>query len=122
MLATDLTLTGDAGSTQTYSLVSITDGSSIRVDPTAAAGSPKAFIVKNTNERQGKIVAKRHLVRLDRTVADAITGEAVTASVYLVLVNPTRISTSAMVKDMLTQLRNFCGVGANVDKILAGEP
>lgn len=121
MLSLDITLAGDASSSTTYSLVSVAGGNSLRADAAAPLGSPRNLQLKTSEEKQGKVGVRRHLIRLDRTQVDAVTGEVAVVSAYVVLVNPTRITTTAQLLDMVTQLKNFLST-ANLTKVLNGEP
>lgn len=119
MLSTDVTVTGDLGS-HTYSLVSIKDGNSVRSDPTAPQGEPRYLSVKHTDEKQGGVKVRRHLVRFDLNVNSA-EGETATASAYVVLVNPQRITTRAHQLHLVSLLKNFLST-TNTEKVLNGEP
>lgn len=122
MLATDLTLT-DAGGNTTYSLVSILDGRSIRRDATATMGLPKDLIISHNVEKRGELVIDRHLVRLERTVADATDpSKLATGRVSLVLEVPRTIVTEAQILGLYVQLDSLMDAAGVFDKLLNSEP
>lgn len=120
MFATDITLAGDASSTQTYSLTSIVNGKAIRANAAAAAGAEQLLTVSHGPKSSAANAPLRHLVRIDTTKSD-LTGASVVMSVYTVLEVPRTIVTAAQVQDAVTQLKNFLS-GANVTKLLNSEP
>jgi len=68
---------------------------------------------------------RRHLIRRDQTLPNAITGIPATMSVYTVIVHP-QVSqfTNGVVLQVLNTLVDFCiegGAGANVIKVLNNE-
>jgi hypothetical protein len=73
----------------------------------------------------GKAGNKRHLVRRDQTLPNAITGVPSTASVYIVIDVPNASQfTNAVILQILNTLVDFCiegGAGANVIKVLNNE-
>lgn len=108
MLATALTLVGNA-STLTYSLISIVDGKAIRADATAPIGSPRTLTVShgNRNPKDPKSPL-RHLVRLDWTKQNTVTGADEVLSQYVVLEHPLSSTFSDVeIEDMKNQLINF---------------
>lgn len=121
MFSNDITLAGDASSSQTYALQSINDGKSIRGDKTLGAALPRLLTISHSASKKGTQVTDRHLVRLDLAKADAVTGEKVNLGVYLVLEMPRTVATNAQLKDMVTQMKNFITSGA-VDQLLNNEP
>lgn len=122
MYSNDITLIGDAASTQTYALRSIEGGKSIRGDASAALGSPKTLTISHsTVTRTGQVPADRHLVRLDRTEVNS-EGQSATASCYMVIESPRSIVTEAQQLDMVTQLKNFILGSGYMDKLLNNEP
>lgn len=122
MLTDPTVLTGDSASSHSYSLVSITDGNSVRKVPTAPTNAPETMQVKHQLSSRGGIPLGRHTLRLDLAKVNA-DNDVVTASVYVVVEVPEDAAiTAAMLKDMRTQLVNFLTVNANFEKILNGEP
>lgn len=121
MFTNDIVLTGDAASTQTYSLQSINAGKSIRGDALLGAALPRTMTIGHTESSKAGKITDRHLVRLDLVKADAITGLTVNIGVYLVIEMPRTTATVAQVKDMVTQLKNFLVPGA-VQQLLNNEP
>jgi hypothetical protein len=71
--------------------------------------------------KKGALSTERHVVRLNLTKANALTGEKVTGSVYVVFERPQDDSvTVAHYKDMLTQIKNLLDAGT-VEKVLNNE-
>ena len=122
--ATDITLTGDAASSQVYSLISTNDNKSIRRDAARALGQPRSMLISHETNGKGMTAVDRHLVRLNLVEEDTGSDDlaTVSSSIYCVIEAPRRIVTVAMMKDMLTQLIGFLSTEANVDKILNSEP
>lgn len=121
MLNTDITLAGDASSSQTYSLVSIEGGNSLRRNSAAPLDAPQVMAVKHDQYTKGTIKGARHLVRLDRSRAQATTLIPVTGSVYVVFDAPEGTISVADLKDMFTQLKNLLTAGV-ISQILNSEP
>jgi hypothetical protein len=116
-------LIGDAASSTTYSLRSITDGKAVRGDATAGLSQPKQLTISHSEVSRSTGVADRHLIRLDRVETRVIDSIDVAASVYLVVESPRdNTVTAAQIKDMITQLKNFLITATYVDKMLNGEP
>jgi len=108
MIATSLALVGST-STLTYSLISIVDGKSIRSDATAPLGAPRTLTVSHgkRNPKDSKS-PDRHMVRLDWTKQNTVTGADESLSAYFVLENPISSTfTDTEVEDMKNQLINF---------------
>jgi hypothetical protein len=121
MLLNDITLAGDASSSQTYSLISVQDGNSVRRNSAAPSDAPQQLIVKHESYSKGSLKGTRHLVRLERTRAQATSLTPVTGSVHLVIDAPGDTVTAADLKDMFTQLKNLLTAGV-VTQVLNGEP
>jgi hypothetical protein len=121
MLSLDITLAGDAGSSQTYSTVSIADGNSVRRNAAAPLDAPQQLIVKHESYAKGATKGQRHLVRLERTRAQATSLTPITGSVHLVIDAPADTVSAADLKDMFTQLKALLTAGV-VNQILNGEP
>jgi len=121
MFANDIVLAGEASSSTTYALRSVTDGKSVRGDASASLGSPRTLTINHSVvKRADGTMADRHLARLDRTEVNS-EGKSATASVYQVTEVPRSIVTEAQVLDMCTQLKNFLS-NANLDKLFNSEP
>lgn len=121
MFSLDITLAGDSGSSQTYSLVSVNEGNSIRSNAAAPKDAPQTLIHKHESYVRDSIKGVRHLVRFERSRAHATTAKQVTGSVYIVIDAPNETITAADIKDMFTQIKNHLTAG-NIDKVLNGEP
>jgi hypothetical protein len=121
MFSLDITLAGDASSSQTYSLVDVDNGNSVRRNSAAPSDAPQLMTIKHESRVSGGISGKRHLIRLDRSRAQATTLTQVQGSVYVVIDAPDNTVTAADLKDMFTQLKNFLTAGA-ITQILNGEP
>lgn len=84
---------------------------------------PEAKLLTVSHET-GKGGELRHLIRIDRTVIDALLVPA-TISVYMVIVRPLSTAiTNAIVLEELNKLVDFCiegGSNANVVKVLNSE-
>ncbi len=120
-LATDITLAGDASSSQMYSFANYpTPASSLRADRVKGAALPRTLAISHSVMSKGTQKTDRHLARLNLVSADAVTGEKVTQSVYLVIEQPQTVATVAGAKDMITQLKNFLSSG-NIDMLLNNE-
>lgn len=124
MFPTDLELTDAEPVTVTYSQISLENGKSIRKDADRDLGTPRTATIAHTTNGKGMSAVDRHLFRLDLVEEDTGSQDiaTVSGSVYLVIEAPRRIVTDVMIEDMVTQLVNFFGVGANVTKILNSEP
>jgi hypothetical protein len=122
MFNPDITLVGDAASTRTYSLRGYPTGEqSLRGVLTAGLALPENLRISHSvSKASSAIPVDRHLVRLDLTKAHAVTGEAVTGSVYAVFELPRATITLAQIKDMTTQLKNFLDA-TNVGLLCNGE-
>lgn len=121
MLALDITLAGDAASSQTYSFANYpTPTSSLRADRVAGAALPRSMAIGHSTMKKGTQTTDRHLVRLNLSKADAVTGEKVTMAAYLVIEMPQTVATVAQMKDIITQLKNFL-TGGNIDMLLNNE-
>jgi len=121
MFTTAITLAGDASSSQVYDLQSITGSKSIRGDVALGAALPRLMTISHSVAGKGTQISDRHLVRLDLVKADAVTGETVNGSTYIVLDMPRKTFTVAQLQDQVTQLKNFLTAG-NVAKLLNNEP
>lgn len=121
MLSLDITLAGDASSSQIYSLVSVEQGNSIRSNASAPTDSPQVMTVKHESYTKGTVKGKRHLVRLERTRPEAETATPVTGSVHVVFDLPNATVTAADLKDMFTQIKNLLTAGI-ITQIFNGEP
>lgn len=117
MLAQDITLAGDASSSQTYK--TITEG--VRRDTTAGFDQPRTLTIKHEVRSVKGLVPKVQatLVRLERIVLDA-NGNGIPFSLGLTMSVPQKTVTIAQVQDMVTQLKNFLGSG-NVAALLNSE-
>lgn len=121
MFATDITLAGDASSSQTYSLQSIANGKAVRGDVATGPALPRSLTISHTEASKAGKVTDRHLVRFDLVKEDSTTKEKATGAIYVVIEMPREIITVAQLKDMATQLKNFLTAG-NIDKLLNNEP
>jgi hypothetical protein len=122
MFADPITLVGDSASTRDYKLRSIVAGNSERGNASAPANELENLSIKHSRSVKNGVVVKRHLVRLDLGKVNATTQVLHTAGVYAVLEVPTDSSiTSTMIKDMVTQLKNFLTAG-NVSALINEEP
>lgn len=121
---TDITLTGDAASSQVYSLISTNESKSVRRDAARDLGVPRTMLISHETNGKGMNAVDRHLVRLNLVEEDTGSDDIaiVSSSIYCVIEAPRRIVTITMMKDMLTQLLGFLGTEANVDKLLNSEP
>lgn len=122
---TDITLTGDAASSQTYSQISLENGKSVRKDATRDLGEPRSLVISHTTNGSGMSAVDRHLVRLNLVEEDTGTSEQIdqiSGSVYCVIEAPRRIVTSTMISDMVTQLVDFLTTAGYLDKVLNSEP
>jgi hypothetical protein len=122
--ATDVTLTGDAASSQTYSQISLENAKSVRKDATRDLGTPRSMVISHTINGAGLTAVDRHLVRLNLTEEDsgADAFATISGSVYCVIEAPRRIVDATMLSDMVTQLVDFLTTSGNLDKILNSEP
>lgn len=121
MLALDITLAGDAASSQTYSFANYpTPTSSLRGDRVAGSALPRTMAIGHSVMKKGTQSTDRHLVRLNLAMADAVTGEKVFGGAYLVIEMPQTVMTVAKMKDIITQLKNFLSSG-NIDMLLNNE-
>jgi hypothetical protein len=121
MLALDITLAGDASSSQTYSFANYpAPTKSLRGDRVAGAALPRTLTIGHSVMVKGTQSTDRHLVRLDLAKADAVTGEKVNIGAYLVIEMPRTVATVAQLKDMITQLKNLLSSG-NIDMLLNNE-
>jgi len=121
MFATDITLVGTSGS-KTYSLQSITGGRSTRSDATAPLGEPRVLVISHQPANRSYGTVDRHLVRFDETISGVAPASDVVVNVNLTVEVPRETATATQVKDVLSRLTAFLGVGANVDKLLNNEP
>lgn len=121
MFNNDITLAGDAGSSQMYSLIDVDNGNSVRKNAAAPLDAPQLMTIKHESYAKGAIKGTRHLVRLERSRAQATTLIPVTGSVHVVFDAPNDTVTPAELKDMFTQLKNFLNSGA-ITQVLNGEP
>lgn len=121
MFGIDITLAGDASSSQTYSVVDVDGGNSIRRNSAAPSDAPQVMTIKHESYTRDGVAGARHLVRLDRSRAQATTLKQVQGSVYVVIDAPANTVTTADLKDMFTQIKNHLTAG-NIDKIINGEP
>jgi hypothetical protein len=121
MFTNDITLAGDASSSQTYSLIDVDGGNSVRRNSAAPLDAPQVMTIKHESYTKGSIKGTRHLVRLERTRAQATSLTPVTGSVHVVIDAPNDTVTPADLKDMFTQLKNFLTAGA-ITQVLNGEP
>lgn len=122
MLNTDITLTGDAASSQTYSFMNYpTPTSSLRGDRVAGTVLPRTMAIGHSLSKKGASAIERHVVRLNLTKANALTAEKVTGSVYVVFERPQDDAvTIAHYKDMFTQIKNLLDAGT-IEKVLNNE-
>ena len=104
------------------SLTSIANGKSVRADATAPLGEPRTLTFSHAQVTRSAGVADRHLVRFDETISGVSPNPDVVPSVQLVIEAPRDTVTVAQIKDVLARLVTFLGVGANIDKLLNGEP
>jgi hypothetical protein len=123
MFNTSITLAGDSASTRNYDLRSIEGGKSIRANASAASNELEALTISHSqNTLKDGTKVKRHLVRLDLTKVNATSGKAFNAAVYAVIEQPIdSVITTALLKDMRTQLKNFLDDG-NTLKVINDEP
>jgi hypothetical protein len=122
MFADPITLAGDSSSTRDYKLRSIVSGNSERANAAAPANELETMAIKHSRSTKNGTVIKRHLVRLDLGKVNSTTQVLQTAGVYAVLEVPTDSAiTSTMIKDMVTQLKNFLTAG-NVSALINEEP
>jgi hypothetical protein len=121
MFNNDITLAGDASSSQMYSLIDVDGGNSIRKVAAAPLDAPQQLLIKHEPYAKGAIKGVRHLVRLERSRSQATTLIPVTGSVHVVFDAPNDTVTPADLKDMFTQLKNLLNAGAIV-QVLNGEP
>lgn len=119
---TDITLTGNDSSSQTYSTISVVNQKTIRRDAARPLGTPRSMTISHTTSGSDLSAIDRHLVRLDLVEEDTELNDlsVISGSVYVVLEVPRRILTSSQIKDMCTQLFGFM-TDANITKILNGE-
>jgi hypothetical protein len=121
MFNNDITLAGDASSSQMYSLIDVDNGNSVRKNAAAPLDAPQLMTIKHESYKKGSISGVRHLVRLERTRAQSTSLTPVTGSVHVVFDAPNDTVTPADLKDMFTQLKNFLSAGA-ITQVLNGEP
>jgi hypothetical protein len=121
MFTNDITLAGDASSSQTYSLIDVDNGNSVRKNAAAPLDAPQLMTIKHESYSKGTLKGTRHLVRLERVRAQATTLIPVTGSVHVVIDAPDNTVTPADIKDMFTQIKNFLTAGA-ITQVLNGEP
>jgi hypothetical protein len=121
---TDIQLTGDAASDQTYSQISLVAGKCIRSDSARTLGNPRTLIISHEQVGKQLKAMDRHLIRLNIVEEDTGTEEIATisGSVYCVIEAPRRIVTEAMLSDMVTQMVDFLTTAGNLTKILNNEP
>jgi hypothetical protein len=122
MLSDDITLAGDASSSQMYSFQNYpTPTSSLRGDKVAGSVLPRTMSIAHSVSKKGTLSTERHVVRLNLSKANAVTGEKVTGSVYVVFERPLDDAvTVAHYKDMFTQLKALLTAGA-IEQVLNGE-
>jgi hypothetical protein len=121
MLPIDITLAGDAASSQMYSIVDVDGGNSIRKVAAAPADAPQVLLVKHEPYTKGGYSGVRHLVRTERTRAQATSLIPVTGSVHVVFDTPRDTVTAADIKDMFTQIKNLLTAGV-ITQVFNGEP
>jgi hypothetical protein len=121
MFALDIALAGTS-TTKTYSLTSVDQGNSIRLDAAAALGEPNTLVIKHQVVKRTDYDADRHLVRLDHTFPGTSPDPDVVASVQLVIEAPRKVATAANVKDLVTRLIAFLNAAGYQDKLLNNEP
>jgi expansin (peptidoglycan-binding protein) len=121
MLSLDITLAGDASSSQIYSLVDVDNGNSVRKNSSAPADAPQSLTIKHESYTKSGYSGGRHLIRLDRSRAQATTLIPVQGSVYVVIDAPANTVSAADLKDMFTQLKNLLTAGV-ISQMLNGEP
>jgi hypothetical protein len=122
--STDITLTGTAAATYTYSQISLEGAKSIRKDSTRDLGTPRSMVISHSVSGKGMTAVDRHLVRLNLVEEDTGSEEIATvgSSVYVVIEAPRRIVTSAMLQDQVDQMVDFLTTEGNLDKLLNSEP
>lgn len=122
MFNNDLTLAGTSTS-KTYSLTSIANAKSIRLDATAPLGEPRSLVISHQVVKRNGGDVDAHLVRLDDTISgDSVGKSDVVASVRLIIEAPREVATAAQVKDVLARLVSFVGTSGYTDKLLNSEP
>lgn len=121
MFLTDIPLLGTSA-TKTYSLTSIVNSKSIRMDPSAPLGEPRLLTISHQMATRPYGTVDRHLVRLDETVAGTSPAPDVVISVQLVIEVPRETAQVAQVQDVLDRLEAFTNSSGYLAKLLNNEP
>lgn len=128
MLANDITLDKQDGTDVVYRLINQDGSGSRRIDIATNASLPKLLTIRHSTQGKGVDAVDRHLVSLTQTVAGSLAPRTITVN-FTVAVPRDTVVTSAMVKDLVTNLVDFLADGTiatlatmtNVDAILRGE-
>lgn len=106
-----------------YDIASMDAGAgSVRNVAALANSNPQSLKIATTSSKKSGINRKRHLVRIDASVDDAVEGQ-VGYSAYLVIDRP--ISTDVTVDNITAAVGRLCklvGTTGYLTKVLNGEP
>ena len=117
----DVVIADSVPANQTYSLISMNAGKSIRSNPARPVSEPVILTISHEALKKASKTHYRHLVRLDMTELDTDNVTKFNGYVYVVIGQDDRVVTEAMIQDLTVQLKNFLTSG-NVTKLLRNEP
>jgi len=130
MFNTELATAGTEAA-QTFGLVSVSGGKSIRSLSGRAVGEPRLITISHQEVVRGKNAAglpakaDRHLLRFDTTEVHGTTGVPSTESIYLVIEKPQDgLHTTAITIDTLSRIYNLLAESTwnGMTKFLNNEP
>jgi hypothetical protein len=114
---------GGANVAKVYDLIDLDNQRSVSRVGATATTTPETLTVSHQATGTGLALADRHLVRLDKTLTDPISGK-VTLSAYLVLQVPrgTSVVTNQEILDLVGRLLAFEQASGAITKLLNSEP
>lgn len=119
--ANDVVIADSVPANQTYSLISMNAGRSLRSNAARPVNEPAVLTISHESIKKTSKNHYRHLVRLDLTELDADGVTPYTGYVYCVIGCDDRVISESHLQDLVIQLKNFLSSG-NVTKILHNEP
>lgn len=119
--ANDVVLVDGSSASQTYSLISMNAGKSIRSNPARPVSEPIVLTISHESLKKVQKTHYRHLIRLDLTELDTDNSTRFSGYVYVVIGQDDRVVTEAMMQDLVVQLIGFLSAG-NITKLLRNEP
>lgn len=117
-LIEDLT---DGTTDHDYDLREIGNQKSVRYDIASELDKPATLTISHQTTGSGTKTMRSSVLRFDAVREREVDEAQGTDSVYLVVRTPVKVSTTADVKKLVSQLADFLGTATYVDKLLAGE-